>query len=116
MSFGVTYDRSLEKKSGPANLGVQTTWIFSKKQEMPVFFFGGKRLNPPDVAGVREGDAIGVYADPEARLVEFYCNAKMVGSSESLEVPLPPSEGRPLCVVEYYTLILFRVLGSYFGY
>ena len=107
-------------------------------QAMPLFFFGGKRLDPPGVAGVSEGDIIVVYTDPEARLVEFlgspvvpfplfflfmgslyeiasqkrvlliviwfqvpglrrfYCNEKMVGSTESLGVPLPQADGRPL--------------------
>ena len=96
MSFGVTYDRRVQKISDHDNLDVDTTWIFSRKMAMPVFFFGGQHLDPPDVPGVQEGDIIVVYADPEARLVEFYCNTKMIGSTESLGVPLPQADGRPL--------------------
>ena len=96
MSFGVTYHRPVEKLSDHDNLSVDTTWIFSKKQAMPVFFFGGQHFNPPEVPGVQGGDIIVVYADPEARLVEFYCNTKLVGSTESLGVPLPHADGRPL--------------------
>ncbi|CAE7349429.1 unnamed protein product [Symbiodinium microadriaticum] len=96
MSFGVTYDKRVVKLSDHDNLDTDTTWIFSKKQSMPVFFLGGKEINPPDVPGVQEGDVIVIYVDPEARLVEFYCNTKLVGSTESLEVPLPQAEGRPL--------------------
>ena len=53
-------------------------------------------MNPPGMVGVQEKDIIGVYADPEARLVEFYCNGQLVESTSSLGVPLPPADGRPL--------------------
>ena len=97
MSFGVTYDRKkMERVSDHGNLSVNTTWIFSRKRAMPVFYFGGESLSPPDVPGVQEGDTIGVYADPELRLVEFYCNGLLVGSSDSLKVPLPQADERPL--------------------
>ena len=96
MSFGVTYDRHLEKVSGHSNLLAKTTWVFSKKAAMPVFLLGGKQMNVEGVPGVREGDTIAVHADPEARLVEFYCNTDLVGSTESLKAPLPPAAGRPL--------------------
>ena len=47
ISFGVTYDReSTEKISGFSNIGCKNTWIFSKKQSMPVFLFGGQHLSP----------------------------------------------------------------------
>mmetsp|Transcript_41227 Transcript_41227/g.84843 ORF Transcript_41227/g.84843 Transcript_41227/m.84843 type:complete len:259 (+) Transcript_41227:35-811(+) len=96
MSFGVTYDRQAELTSGHWNLYLDTTWIFSSKKTMPAFLLGNRHFNPPEVPGVEEGDIIAVYADPESRLVEFYCNTKLVGSTESFEVPLPPAGGRPL--------------------
>ncbi|CAJ1442586.1 unnamed protein product [Effrenium voratum] len=96
MSFGVTYDRHVEKLSSSSNLSATTTWIFSKKQELPVFLLGGSHVNPPGMVGLQEKDIVGVYADPEARLVEFYCNGQLVGSTLSLGVPLPPAVGRPL--------------------
>ena len=96
MSFGVTYDRRVEQTSGRWNLHLDTTWIFSRKKAMPVFLLGNQRFNPPEVPGVQEGDIIVVYADPEARLVEFYCNTKLVGSTESFGVPLPQASGTPL--------------------
>ncbi|CAE7315537.1 unnamed protein product [Symbiodinium sp. CCMP2456] len=109
ISFGVTYDRSsMEKVSGFGNLSTKKTWIFSKKQTMPVFLFGGQKLTPSGESpaghpGVQEGDLVAVYCDPESRLCEFYCNSKFMGSTKSLECPLPESQGSPLfmyCMVD----------------
>jgi len=104
ISFGVTYDReSTEKISGFSNIGCKNTWIFSKKQSMPVFLFGGQHLSPEGHPGVQEGDIVAVYCDPESRLCEFYCNRKLIGSTESLDSPLPESRGSPLfmyCMVD----------------
>jgi len=104
ISFGVTYDReSTEKISGFSNIGCKNTWIFSKKQSMPVFLFGGQHLSPEGHPGVQEGDIVAVYCDPESRLCEFYCNSKLIGSTESLDSPLPESRGSPLfmyCMVD----------------
>ncbi|CAE7558670.1 unnamed protein product [Symbiodinium necroappetens] len=109
MSFGVTYDReSMEKVSGYSNINAKTTWIFSKKAAMPVFFFGGEKLSISSGGreghpGVQEGDLVAVYCDPESRLCEFYCNSKFLASTESLESPLPEFQGSPLfmyCMVD----------------
>ena len=92
MSIGVTYDERVAAVSGFGNLGLKSTFIYSKKKSMPVFLFGGKRENPRDQKGIRQGDVVAIYADPLACLVRFYSNRLLVGSCSEL----PPSDGRAL--------------------
>ena len=115
MSFGVTYDRRIEEASGFKNLSVATTWIFSRKKSMPVFLFAGQRLNPRGMPGIKEKDIIAVYADPEARVVEFYCNGELTGSTESLGVPLPEAKGRPLWMYAMVDMMEDTILIKRFG-
>ena len=92
MSIGVTYDERVAAVSGFGNLGLKSTFIYSKKKSMPVFLFGGKRENPRDQKGIRQGDVVAIYADPLACLVRFYSNGLLVGLCSEL----PPSDGRAL--------------------
>lgn len=95
MSFGVTYDiEQVEPNSGYSNLYLKTTWIYSRKKSMPVLFFGGGQLDLEGDSGVRQGDRVAVYADPQERLVKFYRNGELMASNLP-HSPLPESE-RPL--------------------
>merc|ERR1712146_135642 len=93
ISFGVTYDAGVvEKCSGFGNVGIKTTWLYSKKKSMPVLLFGGSRPRPPPsgdvVPGVQQGDRIAVYCDPQERFVKFYRNGELVASNLP-DHPLP---------------------------
>jgi len=92
ISFGVTYEKEhVERVSGFGNLGLKSTWLYSKRQSMPVLQFGGAALRSGDVAGVQEGDLIAVFADPSERLVKFYKNGECVASNLP-DHPLPESD------------------------
>mmetsp|Transcript_132857 Transcript_132857/g.234119 ORF Transcript_132857/g.234119 Transcript_132857/m.234119 type:complete len:264 (-) Transcript_132857:612-1403(-) len=98
MSIGVTYDMEKVKQvSGFANLGAKNTWVYSKKKAMPALQFAGSRLNPPKVAGIKEGDVVTVFVDPEKRLVNFWRNG-IVEASNLPEYPLPCPDEHPLWI------------------
>eukprot|EP00928_Gymnodinium_smaydae_P091355 TRINITY_DN7506_c0_g1_i1.p1 TRINITY_DN7506_c0_g1~~TRINITY_DN7506_c0_g1_i1.p1 ORF type:complete len:575 (-),score=61.71 TRINITY_DN7506_c0_g1_i1:730-2388(-) len=107
MSFGVTYDAAtVERASSFANLSLKTTWILSKRRNMPVFIFGGHRPPPePQFAhGFANNDRVMLIADPEKRQIRFYVNGVLVGDNLPAS-PLPEfdSEGAPLrvyCMVD----------------
>lgn len=101
MSIGVTYDERVGAVSGFGNLGLKSTFLYSKKKSMPVFLFGGKRENPDGQKGICQGDVVAIYADPAACLVRFYSNGLLVGSCSEL----PPSDGRAL---RAYVMLDFR--------
>lgn len=103
LSIGVTTEAErVEQTSGFANLRLGNTWIYSKHKSMPPLLFAGTRLPTPEqhfesLHGIREGDRVAVFVDPEERLVKFYNGGKCVASN--LEYPLPyPRDDCPLCV------------------
>jgi len=92
MSVGVTYDQeTVERLSGFGNLQVNTTWVYSKRKSMPEFLEGGQRTNAGG-AGIREGDRVAVFVNPEAREVRFYNNGVLVRHV----MQLPEFSGKPL--------------------
>merc|ERR1719362_1931225 len=96
MSFGVTYEaEQVEKASGYANLRLTTTWVYSKRQAMPVSLFAGKMDDPAGESGLLEGDCVAVYTDPQEQLVKFYRNGKLAASNLPGS-PLPAENDRPL--------------------
>jgi len=81
LSVGVTTQDRVKSVSGFGNMDLQRTWIYSKRQTMPKLLFGGKALNPEEVPSYTEGDMVAVFVDPDAGLVKFYKNGKLVASN-----------------------------------
>jgi len=93
LSVGVSYAAEMvAKRSGFSNLELTNTSVYSKKQSMPVFLFGGREKNPRGQRGIQQGDLVAVYADPAERVVRFYSNGCLVGQTSKL----PPPRGRAL--------------------